>query len=275
MPDAPQPIENHAIIGDLNTVALVALDGSIDFMCFPRFDSPSVFAALLDVERGGHFSISPQLDHARRKQLYLPDSNILLTRFLSADGVAEISDFMPVENPGRSHNLVRRVKSVRGEVHVRMECAPRFNYGRSPHRIEGSGKEIVFASSGEDRCALRLHSSMPLTIENGDASATFTLRPDESAAFVLEDARQSNGCNAERYVSESFKETLNYWRSWVGHCRYQGRWREMVNRSALTLKLLVCQPCGSLIAAPTFGLPEVIGGVRNWDYRYTWIRDAS
>jgi GH15 family glucan-1,4-alpha-glucosidase len=275
MPDPPQTIENHAIIGDLNTVALVALDGSIDFMCFPRFDSPSVFASLLDEERGGHFSISPKLDHARRKQLYLPDSNILLTRFLSADGVAEISDFMPVENSGRSHNLVRRVKSVRGEIHVRMECAPRFNYARSRHRVEGSGREIVFASEGEDRCALRLHSSVALTIENGDAFASFTLRPDESAAFVLEDARESNGCNAERYVAESFKETLNYWRSWIGHCRYEGRWREMVNRSALTLKLLVCQPCGSLIAAPTFGLPEVIGGVRNWDYRYTWIRDAS
>lgn len=270
-----EPIENHAIIGDLNTVALVSLEGSIDFMCFPRFDSPSVFAALLDPERGGTFSIAPELDGARRKQLYLPDSNILLTRFLSEHGVVEISDFMPVEEAAVSHNLVRRVKSVRGEVRVRIVCAPRFNYARSGHRIERSEKEVVFTSEGEDGCALRLRASVPLTIENGDAVATITLRPDESASFVLEDARENLPCNADRYVVESFKSTLNYWRAWMGHCRYQGRWREIVNRSALTLKLLVCDPCGSLIAAPTFGLPEIIGGERNWDYRYTWVRDAS
>jgi GH15 family glucan-1,4-alpha-glucosidase len=272
---AAEPIENHAIIGDLNTVALVALDGSIDFMCFPRFDSPSVFAALLDPERGGHFSIAPELDGAHRKQLYLPDSNILLTRFLSADGVVEISDFMPVDEAAVSHNLVRRVKCVRGDVRVRIVCAPRFNYARSSHRIERSEKEVVFASEGEDGCVLRLRASVPLTVENGDVSATLTLRPDESASFVLEDARENLPCNAERYVADSFKSTLNYWRNWIGHCRYVGRWRETVNRSALALKLLVCDPFGSLVAAPTFGLPEVIGGERNWDYRYTWIRDAS
>src|SRR5688500_9503860 len=118
-----EPIENHAIIGDLHTIALVALNGSVDFMCFPRFDSPSVFAALLDPERGGHFSITPDLAHARHRQLYLPDSNILLTRFLSPDGVIEISDFMPVEEAAVSHNLVRRVKSVRGTVTIRMTCS--------------------------------------------------------------------------------------------------------------------------------------------------------
>jgi GH15 family glucan-1,4-alpha-glucosidase len=271
----PEPIENHAIIGDLNTIALVALNGSIDFMCFPRFDSPSIFASLLDPERGGHFSIAPELDGARRRQLYLPDSNVLLTRFLSGAGVVEISDFMPVEEATASHNLVRRVKCVRGEVCIRMKCAPRFNYARSSHRVERQEKDITFHSEGEDRLVLRLRSSIPLTVENGDAVAVFTLRPDESVAFVLEDARENLPCNADSYVSESFKSTLNFWRNWIGHCKYQGRWREMVNRSALTLKLLVCQPCGSLIAAPTFGLPEVIGGERNWDYRYTWIRDAS
>src|SRR5688572_15231660 len=179
-----EPIENHAIVGDLHTVALVALDGSIDFMCFPRFDSPSVFAALLDPERGGRFSIAPELDGARRKQFYLPDSNILLTRFLSSAGVVEISDFMPVEEAALSHNLVRRVKSVRGEVRVRMVCAPRFNYARSNHLIEHSEKEVVFSSEGDDGCVLRLRSSVPLIVENGDALATFTLRPDESASFV-------------------------------------------------------------------------------------------
>ena len=270
-----EPIENHAIVGDLNTIALVAMNGSIDFMCFPRFDSPSIFAALLDPEKGGHFSITPEFDGARHKQLYLPDSNILLTRFLSADGVVEISDFMPVEAVGTSHNLVRRVKCVRGEARVKVVCAPRFNYARSPHRTERSGNDVTFISEGEDKCELRLRSSVPLETQDGDAVAMFTLHPDESAAFVLEDARAQLHCDAHRYVAESFKTTLNYWRNWISRSKYQGRWREMVNRSALTLKLLVSQPHGSLVAAPTFGLPEVIGGVRNWDYRYTWIRDAS
>lgn len=272
MPSA-QSIENHAIIGDLNTIALAALDGSIDFMCFPRFDSPSIFAALLDPERGGHFSITPEFNDVRHKQLYLPDSNILLTRFLSHDGVLEISDFMPVEK-ATSHNLVRRVKCVRGEVRVRMECAPRFNYARAEHRVERAGNDVIFISKGEDGCQLRLSSSAPLEVHNGDAAASFSLKPDQSAWFVLEDARSTVEWSPA-LVSESFKRTLNYWRSWIGHCKYQGRWREMVNRSALTLKLLVSRPHGSLVAAPTFGLPEVIGGVRNWDYRYTWIRDAS
>jgi len=270
-----EPIHNHAIIGDLNTIALVALNGSIDFMCFPRFDSPSIFAALLDPERGGHFSIAPELNGARHKQLYLPDSNILLTRFLSKDGVVEISDFMPVEAETDSHNLVRRAKCVRGIVTVKMTCAPRFNYARSGHKIERAGNDVIFISEGEDKLVLRLHSSVPLQIESGDAVAKLTLRPDESAFFVLEDGEASSVDWNENLVSETFKETLNYWRDWISHCKYQGRWREMVNRSALTLKLLVSKPFGSLVAAPTFGLPEVIGGVRNWDYRYTWIRDAS
>jgi GH15 family glucan-1,4-alpha-glucosidase len=156
-----------------------------------------------------------------------------------------------------------------------MACAPAFNYARSPHRIERAGGDIIFISEGPDQCKLRLRSSIPLEVEDGAATAVFNLRPDESASFVLEDAGENLECNADGYVAESFKNTLNYWRDWIGRCRYHGRWREVVHRSALTLKLLVSEPHGSLVAAPTFGLPEVIGGVRNWDYRYTWIRDAS
>lgn len=271
----PEPIENHGVVGDLNTVALVALDGTIDFLCFPRFDSPSVFAALLDPGKGGHFRISPQLNGAKHRQLYLPNSNNLLTRILSSEGVAEISDFMPVEEAMNAHNLVRRVKSVRGDITFRMECAPRFNYARSSHRCERQGNDVIFISDGPDRTVLRLHSSVPLKVENGDAVAEFQLRGNEKASFVLEDGTQCQGCNAHDFVSESFKRTLNYWRRWISHCQYKGRWQEMVNRSALTLKLLFSQPHGSLVAAPTFGLPEVLGGTRNWDYRYTWIRDAS
>ncbi len=271
----PQPIENHAVVGDLNTVALVSLEGTIDFMCFPRFDSPTIFASLLDPVHGGSFEIAPTMRGIKHRQLYLPDSNILLTRFLAADGVAEISDFMPVEEATSAHNLVRRVKTVRGEVQYRVCCAPRFDYARAGHRCELEGNDVIFTSEASDGLVLRLRSSVPLEIQNGAAVAYFTLRADETVSFVLEDARERLDCNADGYVAESFKQTLNYWRSWLAECKYQGRWREMVHRSALTLKLLVSREYGSLVAAPTFGLPEVIGGERNWDYRFTWIRDAS
>jgi GH15 family glucan-1,4-alpha-glucosidase len=267
-----QPIENHAVIGDLHTVALVGLDGAIDFLCFPRFDSPSIFAALLDSNNGGRFQIAPVLDHAKCKQLYLPDSNILLTRFLREDGVSEISDFMPVHKCGGPHRVVRRVKTVRGEIRYRMVCQPRFDYGRAEHTCERDGHDVVFRSPG---LSLRLRASVPLQIENGAAVAEFTLKADESTSFVLGPAEAELPADTHAYVTASFKETLNFWRNWVSHSQYSGRWREMVNRSALTLKLLVSQEFGSLVAAPTFGLPEVLGGTRNWDYRYTWIRDAS
>ncbi|MGE5188445.1 MAG: glycoside hydrolase family 15 protein [Gemmatimonadota bacterium] len=273
-----RPIEDYGVIGDLHTVALVGIDGSIDFMCFPEFDSPTVFAALLDHEKGGRFRISPVLPGARRKQLYLPDSNILLTRFLSEEGVAEISDFMAIEEAGEPwHDLVRRVKTVRGEVRFRMVCDPRFDYGRAGHAVERGNGEVRFVPADRRLCALRLRSEVPLRVENGAATAEFTLRAGETASFMLEEARISgeSPSSGEEYVSVSFRDTLNYWRRWMGRSNYRGRWREIVNRSALTLKLLTSRTHGSVVAAPTFGLPEAIGGERNWDYRYTWIRDAS
>ncbi|MDH3603180.1 MAG: glycoside hydrolase family 15 protein [Candidatus Tectomicrobia bacterium] len=276
---AYQPIENYGVIGDLYTVALVGMDGSIDFMSFPHFDSPTVFAALLDHQKGGHFRVAPVLEDARHKQMYLPDSNILITRFLSREGVAEVSDFMPVEEAGDAlaHNLVRRAKTVRGEVHFRMICEPRFDYARAHHRVEQRPGEVVFVSQGPDKTALRLRTTVPVTVENGAAIAEFCLRAGETAAFVLESAEpgMESPSMAPDYVSRAFKDTMNFWHRWLARSTYRGRWREMVNRSALTLKLLTSQRHGSLVAAPTFGLPEEIGGERNWDYRYTWIRDAS
>jgi GH15 family glucan-1,4-alpha-glucosidase len=273
------PIGEYGIIGDLHTVALVSMDGSIDFMCAPSFDSPSVFAALLDVERGGHFKLAPVLDDATRKQLYLPDTNVLLTRFLDTAGVAEVSDFMPVEDAGHAHNLVRRAKTIRGELTFRMRCAPRFDYARAEHTVElRSQTEAVFVGrSGSGELALRLRSSVPLRLENGDAVAEFTLRAEESAWFVLEavTAGEPSPSQQPEYERVAFKQTVNFWRRWIDRSTYKGRWREMVNRSALTLKLLTSRQYGSIVAAPTFGLPETIGGSRNWDYRYTWIRDSS
>ncbi|HZR80745.1 MAG TPA: glycoside hydrolase family 15 protein [Candidatus Binatia bacterium] len=272
-----EPIESYGIIGNLETVALVGQNGSIDFFCAPLFDSPSVFAALLDDARGGRFRLAPLLEGATRKQLYLPDTNVLLTRFLSDGGVAEVSDFMPVDEDGAPAVLVRRAKTVRGEVRFRLVCEPRFDYARAMPSIERAKDGVVFTATGAHGIALRLRSQVPLRIENDGAVAEFTLRADESASFVLEEVQPGRPLlsDAPDYVAESFKKTVNFWRGWLSRSRYRGRWREMVNRSALILKMLTSRRYGSIVAAPTFGLPEMVGGSRNWDYRYTWIRDSS
>ncbi len=274
-----QPIEDYGVIGDLHTVALVGRTGSIDFMCFPSFDSPTVFAALLDHAKGGKFELAPVLNDVRHRQMYLPDSNILLTRFLSNDGVAEISDFMVVEDSSVAHwhDLVRRAKAVRGEVRFRMVCAPRFDYGRCGHRIETGAGELRFIPDDPAIPSMRLRSDTQLTIQDGAVVAEFTLRAGETAYFILEEAPEDreSPSKAPDYVTRAFKGTLNFWRNWTARSTYRGRWREMVNRSAMTLKLLTSRQYGSIVASPTFGLPETMGGERNWDYRYTWIRDAS
>jgi GH15 family glucan-1,4-alpha-glucosidase len=276
-----QPIEDYGIIGDLHTVALVGQNGSIDFLSFPTYDSPTIFAALLDDEKGGRFSICPRLETGgTNKQMYLPDTNILITRFLAAEGVGEVSDFMPVAIPVHDHRcqVVRRVKTVRGSIDYELCFKPRFDYGRADHTIEQREGETIFASKGEDGTVLRLRHEVPVTItDDGAAVASFTLRAGEKRAFVVEEAGSgaTSPSAAPDYVSRAFKETSNFWRTWIGASLYEGRWREMVDRSALVLKLLVSQDHGSLVAAATFGLPEGIGGERNWDYRYTWIRDAS
>ncbi len=284
-----EPIENHGAVGDLRTAALVALDGSIDFLCWPRFDSPSVFASLLDDARGGRFALAPVLDGARRQQLYLPDTNVLLTRFMSAEGVAEVSDFMVLETldapktpgvpvaSGAGQHLIRRAKAVRGTLRFRMECAPRFDYARAEHEARAEGATVVFTSRGADATALRLRATVPLQIVDGAAVAEFSLDAGQSAAFVLEDAGLGDASPTAdpAFVTAAFKATSDAWRGWVGRSTYRGRWRSEVSRSSLALKLLTSAEHGSIIAAATFGLPEHIGGSRNWDYRYTWMRDAA
>ncbi len=273
-----QPIENYGIIGDLNTIALVGLNGSIDFMCFPNFDSPSVFAALLDEDKGGRFQIVPAFTRMKPKQLYLPDTNVLLTRFLSEEGVGEITDFMPVEELFDGKELIRRVTTVRGEVHYKMSCAPRFNYASVSHSIERkSENEVIFISQGNDRTMLRLYSTVPLKISEQDVIAEFTLSSNETADFLLEhiDKDHSEEKDFKHFITDSLFKTVNYWKDWIAGCNYKGRWMDMVNRSALVLKLLTSYQYGSIVASPTFSLPESIGFQRNWDYRYTWIRDAS
>jgi GH15 family glucan-1,4-alpha-glucosidase len=273
-----QPVENYGVIGDLYTVALVGMNGSIDFLCLPEFDSPSIFAALLDPERGGHFQIAPlRAEERKQRQIYLPDTAVLLSRFLSDDGVAEVSDFMPVGLGPRFHDIVRRVKTVRGEIEYRMVCRPAFDYGRVGHRVSTGADEVIFEPEGGGVAALRLRTTVPVRVQDGAAVAEFRLRAGETESFVLEVVTpgKPSPSEAPHYVSDAFKETVNFWRRWIARSTYNGRWREVVNRCALTLKLLTSHAHGSIIAAPTFGLPEQIGGIRNWDYRYTWIRDAS
>jgi GH15 family glucan-1,4-alpha-glucosidase len=270
------PIEDHGIIGNLHTAALVGKDGTIDWMCLPTFDSPSVFASILDDEKGGHFALHP-VEYARSQQLYLPDTNVLLTRYFSPEGMAETLDFMPIlSQPGERHRLVRNVRVIKGRMDFRVECVPAFDYARRPHSVSVGESGAVFSS--EESC---LGLSTGVRVEEwaeGAVGARFTLGAGERATFVL--AHLDRGEGPEEILSHvGFEEllhvTLRYWRRWLSNSTYQGRWREMVHRSALALKLMVYDPTGALIASPTMGLPERIGGGRNWDYRYTWLRDAA
>jgi GH15 family glucan-1,4-alpha-glucosidase len=271
-----EPIENYGVIGNMRSIALVGVNGSIDFLCYPNFDSPTVFAALLDDESGGRFQIQPQLKKRRVRQLYLPDTNILLTRFLSEEGVAELTDYMPIGDDGEQPNeIIRTVSVIRGKLEFKMECQPRPNYARCGHTINIEDGCAVFSPESDSCPALALYSSVPLRQESQGATAEFCLRAGERATFVFGGVRPLGQQPEMEFVEQRFHETARFWKGWVARSKYKGRWREMVNRSALMLKLLISREHGSLIAAPTFSLPEEIGGVRNWDYRFTWLRDAT
>ncbi len=272
-----QPIENYGVIGDLNTIALVGLNGSIDFMCFPDFDSPTVFAAMLDKSKGGFFRIAPTTDDFKNKQLYLPDTNVLLTRFLSKKGIAELTDFMPMGAMAKGKELVRIVTCVHGEIDIALECCPRFDYARVPHRIERRNNGEVLFCNADKNIVIRFLSSVDVEVRDNDAIANFTLKTGEKATFMMEyvTGKEPGKFDLGKFAEESLYTTIDFWKDWVSKSTYKGRWVEIVNRSALVLKLMTSQQYGSIVAAPTFGLPEEIGGERNWDYRYTWIRDAS
>jgi GH15 family glucan-1,4-alpha-glucosidase len=270
MPDY-LPIEQHGIIGDLHTVALVGTDGTIDWYCPERFDSPSVFAAILDAEKGGYYRIAPADNGHTTKQLYFPDTNVLITRFLTPHGVGEVQDFMAIHrDPAHRRRLARRVICVRGEMPFVLECEPRFDYARAEH-------ETIITELGAADLALMLESMVPMERTERGVRAAYTLHAGDSCTFLLEVCHrdQQPGMIDEEEAGEAFNRTVRYWRGWLAKSTYRGRWREMVHRSALTLKLLTYRPTGALVAAPTTSLPEGIGGQRNWDYRYTWIRDAA
>lgn len=271
-----QPIENYGVIGNMRSVALVGMDGSIDFLCYPDFDSPTVFVALLDDKKGGRFQVQPQLANVRVRQLYLPDTNILLTRFLAEEGVAELMDYMPIEEDAEQPNeIIRTVSVIRGNVHFKMHCQPRFNYGKCAHQAKISDRCAMFFPTDSIFPPMALYSTVDMEQESQDITSQFTLRAGATATFVLGGVRSQGQQPEMELVGQRFQQTARFWRTWIAKSNYKGRWREMVNRSALMLKLLISRQHGSLIAAPTFSLPESIGGVRNWDYRFTWLRDAT
>ncbi len=263
----------------MQTTALVGMNGSIDWFCYPYFDSPSVFCAILDDAKGGRFKIAPVPNGVKSKQYYWPDTNVLVTRFHTPAGVGRMIDFMPVgfhTSDCIRHGLIRRVQAIRKSMTFRLECHPAFNYGRDTHTLTITKDGARFQSPS---LALRLGSTIPLE-QDGDMIMTeFTLQEGEEVDFCLQETEsghsQATFSCPEIQAEELFKHTVDYWRRWLSQCTYTGRWREMVHRSALVLKLLTFEPTGAIVAAPTCSLPEEIGGVRNWDYRYTWIRDAA
>jgi GH15 family glucan-1,4-alpha-glucosidase len=224
-----------------------------------------VFGAILDSERGGHYRLRPAVEGWTTKQLYFPDSNVLITRFLTPEGVGEVEDFMPVgqtRHGGHRQRLIRRVIAVRGQMHFELECAPRFDYGRESHSLEGHDHGALFRAPS---CSLALETETPVELHAGAVRASFELGPGESATFILEHVEgdyEPHYHSAEE-TRELFEDTVAHWRRWLARSRYTGRWRETVQRSALTLKLLTYEPTGALVAAPTTSLPEQLGGERN------------
>ncbi|WWC89044.1 uncharacterized protein L201_003962 [Kwoniella dendrophila CBS 6074] len=342
-------IQDHALIGNLRTAALVSLDGSIESMCIPYFDSPSVFARLVDANKGGHFSITPTWAF-KPKQSYAPNSNVLVTKFLSEEGVGVMTDLLVPKGANRTGSqsraflpwLIRKVESIRGKVPFRMECAPAFNYCRDKHTTELVDDDSVtsetdhiykglfkspsltldlrYLTNSTDQCVSDPKISLKVEeLKNRDLlgpsiTSDFELEEGQCVYFVLRECGDFSYSNAEHerianpnpqraqsvglpletmlqaasklrpkenpmlthaLLQALMRDTQAYWQGWINRSKYKGRWREAVHRSALVLKMLVFEETGAIVAAPTFSLPEFLGGQRNWDYRFTWVRDTS
>ncbi|WVQ99695.1 hypothetical protein IAU59_006836 [Kwoniella sp. CBS 9459] len=342
-------IQDHALIGNLRTAALVSLDGSIESMCIPYFDSPSVFARLVDANKGGHFSITPTWSF-KPKQAYAPNSNLLVTKFLSEKGVGVMTDLLVPKGANRTGSqsraflpwLIRKVESIRGTVPFRMECAPAFNYCRDKHTTElvdddsvtsecahvnkglftspSLSLDLRYLSASSDQCVS--DPSLELKVEElknrdllGPAiTSEFSLEEGQCVYFILREVGDYQYASAEHQrvanpnpqraetlgvpmsklleatsklrpkenpmlskalLNALIRDTQAFWQGWINKSKYKGRWREAVHRSALVLKMLVFEETGAIVAAPTFSLPEFLGGQRNWDYRFSWIRDSS
>ncbi|MGW2930494.1 glycoside hydrolase family 15 protein [Streptomyces sp. NPDC001156] len=282
--DEYPPISEHGLIGDLQTAALVSSEATIDWFCSPRYDSPSIFGSLLDHQTGGYCKISPRVETYAKRQHYSPDTCVLVTRFLTEQGVAAVIDFMPpvlTGRPTRNHRLVRLLRCARGEMAFNIEVAPRFDYARQPHDVNATAEGWEF-TSGDERLAVHVVDSLgdkcagEGRIREGVLQLTARLRAGGASGVLLEtDPDGPPRIIPPEECDRLLEDTVSFWHDWLAHSRYTGRWREMVNRSAMTLKLMTYAPSGAMIAAPTTSLPEQIGGERNWDYRYAWVRDTT
>ncbi|KAL6866577.1 family 15 glycoside hydrolase [Trichoderma novae-zelandiae] len=317
------PIEDYGIVGNMHTCALVGLDGSIDFMCWPDFDSPSVFCRLLDKNKGGYFGISPAPDvGCTTKQQYLPSSCILQTRYIHEDGVVDVVDFFPrpksakVMTKGYKQNAyreatnvqeelkkwtVRRVECIRGSLPIDVEIFPAFGYGLDPHQTtllrdkhtceHRESKIATFHSKhvqlqldvavdkayGHNYPDIPFQKVMKEGMLGEGITSRFTLTAGQSVSFILRNDIPNHITEVitDEVLDVQQHDTQTFWYNFISQSKYKGRWREVVSRSLMILKLLTYEPTGAIIAAPTFSLPEDIGGVRNWDYRYSWVRDSS
>ncbi|MDH6109308.1 GH15 family glucan-1,4-alpha-glucosidase [Kitasatospora sp. MAP12-15] len=276
--DRYPPIAEHGLVGDLQTVALVSAQGVIDWFAAPRFDSPSVFAALLDHDKGGYFRLAPEHPDITYRQLYYPDTAVLVTRFMSPDGVGEVLDYMPPDRTAVAtdrHTMIRVARAVRGTVTFTLDCRPRFDYGRAEHQLELGAGGGVFRAPG---ISAYVQSTFALERDGQDVTGTVTLNAGEHgcvAFTVCEPGGEAPEPPTTDGITAQLWETVEFWREWLRTSTYRGRWPELVHRSVITLKLLTYAPTGALIAAATMGLPEQVGGERNWDYRYTWVRDGA
>lgn len=272
-------IADYGMIGNMYTVALVGKNGSIDWFCPQKFDAPSMFAKILDTDKGGYFQIESATDDAQLRQFYWHETNVLVTRFLCERAVVELIDYMPVHLPYREMRdywVIRRVKVIRGDIDIRLTCKPAFNYARETHHTRSTDNGVIFRS---DSGSIALSSPIPLEIHDNDVDTTFSMSSGEVLTFSLQLLNEGETHCIQALSEEEeqayFNATVDYWHQWLKQCTYRGRWREIIYRSALTLKLLTYKPTGAIVAAPTTSLPEEIGGERNWDYRYTWLRDAA
>jgi GH15 family glucan-1,4-alpha-glucosidase len=272
-----RPIADYAIIGNGHTAALVSREGSIDWLCWPFFDSGSVFAAILDAGRGGHFFIRPR-DRSEVRRRYISGTNILQTTFITPTGVARLTDLMPApstwereQNQVAVGHIIRRLECLDGEVDITMEMAPRPNYARSNLELIAEDPRRVRFQHLRDQ--LMLHSDVPLRIEGDTVRADGTVRAGDVHDFIF--GLRIEEADTHEEADQEIRETIEFWRRWSAQLQYNGPYGDLVLRSALVLKLMDYSPTGAIIAAPTTSLPEGIGGVRNWDYRYCWLRDST
>lgn len=270
------PINSYGMIGDLHTVALVGPDGSIDWMCAPFVDSPSVFGAILDSDRGGRFRVSPPSYSASRMR-YVPKTNILESAFESEPGELLVTDFMPIqsEDGAKEHVdqvlICRQIECTRGAgIDVEVEFDPRPNYARGETKLVHQSRQVAT----EDGSTV-LQSDVDIEWDAGTGKGRFWLPHGSSAHLVLCSGPQPELSRLDTWVHRQFRKTRGFWEDWIGQSLYRGDWRSAVERSALALKLMIFKPTGGIFAAPTTSLPETIGGERNWDYRFSWLRDSA